>query len=44
MVGQPIAFNPNSNLVKVAKRKGWRIVVERKDVVFDINSFKFLYI
>jgi HAD superfamily hydrolase (TIGR01490 family) len=42
MVGHPIAFNPNKNLAKVAKNKGWRIVVERKDVVFDIKDFKFL--
>ena len=33
LVGNPIAFNPNMELAKVAKQKGWRIVVERKDVV-----------
>lgn len=42
MVGQPIAFNPNNNLAKVAKRKGWKIVVERKDVVFGVKDFSFL--
>lgn len=42
LVGQPIAFNPNNNLAKVAKRRGWKIVVERKDVVFGISNFKFL--
>lgn len=40
MVGRPIAFNPNLGLVKHARKKGWKIVVERKDVVYNIFSFK----
>jgi HAD superfamily hydrolase (TIGR01490 family) len=37
MVERPICFNPNSKLLAVARRRGWRIGVERKDVVYDIK-------
>jgi HAD superfamily hydrolase (TIGR01490 family) len=37
MVENPIAFNPNYNLKKIAEEKGWRIVVEKKDVIYEIN-------
>lgn len=36
MVDNPICFNPNKKLFKHAKRLGWKIVVERKDVVYEI--------
>lgn len=36
MMEHPIAFNPNQNLKKVSEEKGWRIVVEKKDVVYEI--------
>lgn len=36
MVERPIAFNPNSVLYKYAKRVGWEIAVERKDVVYKL--------
>lgn len=39
-VGHPIAFNPNKDLVICARDKGWRIVVERKDVIFDLKKFE----
>lgn len=42
LVGRPIAFNPNMQLAKVAKRKKWQIVVERKDVMYKLAGFKFL--
>lgn len=35
MVERPIAFNPNSLLYKYAKRAGWEIAVERKDVIYQ---------
>jgi len=38
MVEKPICFNPNSILYKYAKRFGWEIVVERKDVIYRINK------
>lgn len=40
MVGKPIAFNPNLGLTKYARKKKWKIIVERKDVVFDISAFQ----
>ena len=36
LVERPIAFNPNAKLYKHAKRMGWEIVVERKDVIYKI--------
>jgi len=42
MVSHPIAFNPNLNLEKVARRKEWKIVVEKKDVIYDITNFKLI--
>ncbi len=35
MVDTPICFNPNRELYKHAKEMGWKIVVERKDVVYE---------
>lgn len=36
IVEQPICFNPNMALYKHAKRNKWKIVVERKDVIYEI--------
>lgn len=36
MVETPIAFNPNQKLLTHAKRRGWKIVVERKDVTYEL--------
>ena len=36
LVDRPICFNPNSILYRHAKRAGWEIVVERKDVVYTL--------
>jgi phosphoserine phosphatase len=36
MVERPICFNPNQKLYQYAKRAGWEIVVERKDVVYHL--------
>ncbi len=36
-VENPICFNPNSRLYLHAKKHGWKVVVERKDVVYEIN-------
>lgn len=38
LVDRPIAFNPNSNLRKIAEKKDWKIVVEKKDVIYEIAS------
>ncbi len=36
MVDNPIAFNPDNALYKIAKREKWPIVVERKNVIYKI--------
>ncbi len=33
----PIAFNPDKNLFDHAKSKGWKIVIERKNVVYELE-------
>ncbi len=36
LVDHPICFNPNRTLYRYAKRVGWKVVVERKDVVYTL--------
>lgn len=36
LVENPIAFNPNRNLKAEAQKNNWKIVVEKKDVVYEI--------
>ena len=38
MVENPSSFNPNLKLYQYAKRVGWKMVVERKDVVYSIEK------
>jgi HAD superfamily hydrolase (TIGR01490 family) len=38
MVDNPIAFNPDSNLFEIAKAKGWNIVIERKNVIYQLHE------
>lgn len=38
LVEQPIAFNPEQGLLEIATEKGWEIVVERKNVVYELIS------
>jgi HAD superfamily hydrolase (TIGR01490 family) len=38
MVETPIAFNPNRSLFEVARQRGWPIVVERKDVIYNLQK------
>lgn len=38
-VERPICFNPNQTLFAHAKRQGWEVVVERKDVIYEFNTF-----
>lgn len=37
LVQNPIAFNPNQNLKSMAEEAGWKIVVEKKDVIYELN-------
>jgi HAD superfamily hydrolase (TIGR01490 family) len=34
---QPIAFNPNIELFQHAKAQGWKVIVERKNMVYELN-------
>ncbi|MEA2006868.1 MAG: HAD-IB family phosphatase [Patescibacteria group bacterium] len=36
LVDEPIAFNPNQNLKKISEKNGWKIVVEKKDVIYEL--------
>ncbi len=36
LVDHPICFNPNARLYAAARRRGWQVVVERKDVIYKI--------
>jgi HAD superfamily hydrolase (TIGR01490 family) len=38
IVENPIAFNPNFNLKEIAEKNGWKIVVEKKDVIYEIGN------
>lgn len=35
-VERPICFNPNQSLLDHAKRRDWKVVVERKDVIYEL--------
>lgn len=37
-VGRPIAFNPSDTLAEYAQEKCWKIVVERKNVIYEIDK------
>lgn len=36
MVSRPIAFNPSMKLYRYAKKHGWEVIVERKDVIYKV--------
>lgn len=36
LVARPVCFNPNNRLYTYAKRQGWKVVVERKDVIYQL--------
>ncbi|MBI4086094.1 MAG: HAD family phosphatase [Candidatus Liptonbacteria bacterium] len=38
IVEKPICFNPNAELYKAAKRNKWRVVVERKDMIYKMTN------
>jgi HAD superfamily hydrolase (TIGR01490 family) len=38
IVEQPIAFNPDQALLGAAKKNGWKIVIERKNVVYELED------
>lgn len=38
LVTHPIAFNPDQNLLTIAKKNAWKVVVERKNVIYELES------
>jgi HAD superfamily hydrolase (TIGR01490 family) len=38
LVEQPIAFNPETELYNYSRARGWKIVVERKNVVYELEE------
>lgn len=38
LVERPIAFNPTKGLLEHATQKGWQVVIERKNVVYELQS------
>lgn len=38
LVKKPICFNPNARLYAYAKRADWKVVVERKDVIYHLGE------
>lgn len=44
MVDQPIAFNPEQQLLNAAQENGWPIVLERKNVVYRLQPSKGGYV
>lgn len=38
LVDHPIAFNPDAELLKIAKQNGWKIVVERKSISYSFEK------
>lgn len=36
MVERPICFNPNAELYRYARLNDWKVVVERKDVIYEL--------
>jgi HAD superfamily hydrolase (TIGR01490 family) len=44
LVENPVAFNPDSELFQSAKANGWKIVVERKNMVYEMEQQNGRYI
>jgi HAD superfamily hydrolase (TIGR01490 family) len=38
LVDNPIAFNPDKNLFNAAVEKGWQIVIERKNMIYQMEK------
>lgn len=38
LVEQPIAFNPNDLLFEIAKENGWKVVIERKNMIYELEA------
>lgn len=43
LVEQPIAFNPNKQLFAAAKQHGWKVVIERKNMIYELVAHDHTY-
>ncbi len=43
-VEQPIAFNPSAGMFNIAKERGWKVVIERKNVIYELEPGDGTYI
>ncbi len=44
LVEQPIAFNPTKKLFQHAQQQGWKIVIERKNMVYEMEQIDGKYL
>ncbi len=44
LVEQPIAFNPSKQLFSHARERGWKIVIERKNMVYELEPSNGSYV
>lgn len=44
LVEQPIAFNPDRALFQAAQKNGWKIVIERKNMIYELEPINSQYI
>jgi HAD superfamily hydrolase (TIGR01490 family) len=44
LVEQPVAFNPNDLLFTLAKEKGWKVVIERKNMIYELEPQNGVYL
>lgn len=44
LVEHPIAFNPDDRLFALARRAGWKVVVERKNMVYELEEHDGSYV
>ena len=44
IVENPVAFNPDNTLLTIAKKQGWNIVVERKNVIYQLTKVEDKYL
>ena len=44
MVETPIAFNPDRELFEIAQKNGWEVVIERKNMVYELENENDRYI
>lgn len=44
LVANPIAFNPSEELLEIATAEAWKIVVERKNIIYEMSAQNGLYV